>query len=311
MVPGGQQHRERNERMNAHLTHTRRRWIPASLLGTAAVAALLIGGAPATAQDEMASHPAHIHEGTCEELGEVVFPLTDVSMMGMMEGMTGGEDATPTTGDMGETTGAETAIMVETSITVVDASLEEIVEGGHAINLHESKDNIEEYIACGDIGGMLMGPMEMGDRTTGEMLVVGLGELNGSGYAGVATLEGMDEETLVTVYLVQDARAGTASDEATPAAASGEIVAVELDEFEVRMPSELAAGPTTFQVTNVGDAEHNFEVEGQGIEEEFEENLRPGEVKEMTLDLQPGTYTVYCPVGNHEDQGMALELTVT
>jgi uncharacterized cupredoxin-like copper-binding protein len=31
----------------------------------------------------------------------------------------------------------------------------------------------------------------------------------------------------------------------------------------------------------------------------------------MTLDLQPGTYEVYCPVGNHEDMGMRLELTVT
>jgi uncharacterized cupredoxin-like copper-binding protein len=276
------------------------------------VAALLVAGAPASAQDEMASHPAHIHEGTCEELGEVAFALTNVSMTGMMEGMMGGEDATPTTGDVGGMMGAETAIMVETSATVVEASLEEIVEGGHAINVHESEENIDEYIACGDIGGMLMGPMEMGGRTMGEMLVIGLGELNGSGYTGVATLEDMDAETLVTVYLVQGGTAGTdEEEEATPAATSGEIVAVELDEFEVRMPSELAAGPTTFRVTNVGGAEHNFEVEGQGIEEEFEENLRPGEVKEMTLDLQPGTYTVYCPVGNHEDLGMALELTVT
>ncbi len=101
-----------------------------------------------------------------------------------------------------------------------------------------------------------------------------------------------------------------ASPVASPAAV-GEVVAVELDEFEVRMPSKLAAGPTTFRVTNVGGVEHNFEVEGQGIEEEFEENLRPGEVKDMTLDLQPGTYEVYCPVGNHEDMGMRLELTVT
>ena len=27
--------------------------------------------------------------------------------------------------------------------------------------------------------------------------------------------------------------------------------------------------------------------------------------------LAPGTYEVYCPVGNHEDEGMRLELTVT
>ncbi len=298
--------------MTAHLSHTQRRWTPAAtLLASLAVAAALVGNVGrASAQDEMASHPAHIHTGTCDELGDVVFPLTNVSMMGMMEGTPEADDAAM---EMGEPMGAETAVMVETSATMVEAALEDIVEGGHAINLHQSEENIEEYIACGDIGGMLMGPMEMGDRTMGEMLVVGLRELNGSGYAGVATLEEMDEETLVTVYLAQDLMAGTDGDEeeATPAAASGEVVAVELDELEVRMPSELAAGPTTFRVTNVGGAEHNFEVEGQGIEEVFEENLRPGETKEMTLDLQPGTYEVYCPVGNHEDLGMLLELTVT
>ena len=148
----------------------------------------------------------------------------------------------------------------------------------------------------------------------GGTLVVGLGELNGSGYTGIAVLEGKGDQTEVVFYLAEGLSGGTgmASDEeaATPAAAAGEVVAVELDEFEVRMPSELAAGPTTFQVTNVGDAEHNFEVEGQGIEEEFDENLRPGETKPMELDLAPGTYEVYCPVGNHEDQGMSLELTV-
>ncbi len=301
--------------MMTHLSDIRRRWtLAATLLASFAVAAALVGNVGrASAQDEMASHPAHIHTGTCDELGDVVFPLTNVSMMGMMGMMEGTPETDDAAMEMGETMGAETAVMVETSATMVEAALEDIVEGGHAINVHQSEDNVEEYIACGDIGGMLMGPMEMGDRTMGEMLLVGLRELNGSGYAGVAMLEDMDEETLVTVYLAQDLMAGTDGDEdeATPAAARGEVVAVELDEFEVRMPSELAAGPTTFRVTNVGDAEHNFEVEGQGIEEEFKENLRPGETKEMTLDLQPGTYEVYCPVGNHEDMGMVLELTVT
>ena len=208
--------------MTVQPSRARRHWMPvATLLASFAVAAALVGNfGRASAQDEMASHPAHIHTGTCDELGDVVFPLTNVSMKGMMEGMMGGTpEAEDTAMEMGEMMGAETAVMVETSATMVDAALEEIVEGGHAINLHESEENVEEYIACGDIGGMLMGPMEMGDRTMGEMLVVGLRELNGSGYAGVATLEDMDEETLVTVYLAQDLMAGTDGDEeeATPA----------------------------------------------------------------------------------------------
>ena len=100
--------------------------------------------------------------------------------------------------------------------------------------------------------------------------------------------------------------------DATPAvSAMGETVAVSLMEFAIDMPSELPAGPTTFEITNDGTIEHNFEVEGQGIEEELPENLAPGATGTLTVDLAPGTYEVYCPVGNHEDEGMRLELTVT
>jgi glucose/arabinose dehydrogenase len=96
----------------------------------------------------------------------------------------------------------------------------------------------------------------------------------------------------------------------TPAAA-GDAVQVTLTEFAIEMPTELSAGSTTFEVTNAGTIEHNFEIEGQGIEQEFEQNLQPGETKTMTVDLPPGTYEVYCPVGNHAEQGMETELTVT
>ena len=98
----------------------------------------------------------------------------------------------------------------------------------------------------------------------------------------------------------------------TPAAeaAGGETVMVSLMEFAIDMPSELPAGPTTFEVTNNGTIEHNFEVEGQGIEEELPENLPPGASGTLTVDLAPGTYEVYCPIGNHADEGMRVELTV-
>jgi Cu-Zn family superoxide dismutase len=98
----------------------------------------------------------------------------------------------------------------------------------------------------------------------------------------------------------------------TPAAASPQAgqVAVMLTEFEIQMPAEIPTGSTTFEVSNAGTIVHNFEIEGQGIEQVFEENLQPGETKTMTVDLPPGTYEVYCPVGNHAEQGMRLELTV-
>jgi len=88
-------------------------------------------------------------------------------------------------------------------------------------------------------------------------------------------------------------------------------VQVSLTEFEIDMPDSIPAGPTTFEVTNNGTVEHNFEVEGQGVEEELETNLQPGETGTLEVDLQPGTYEIYCPVADHEGQGMSLTLTVT
>lgn len=98
--------------------------------------------------------------------------------------------------------------------------------------------------------------------------------------------------------------------EASPVA-QGNTVEVGLTNFNIDMPSELPAGSTTFEITNNGESEHNFEVEGQGIETELDQNLQPGESATLEVDLQPGTYEIYCPVADHADRGMQLELTVT
>jgi glucose/arabinose dehydrogenase/uncharacterized cupredoxin-like copper-binding protein len=91
----------------------------------------------------------------------------------------------------------------------------------------------------------------------------------------------------------------------------GAVVQVSLVDGAIDMPTELPAGPTTFAVTNNGTMAHNFEIEGQGLEQVFEENLQPGESNTLQVDLPPGDYRVYCPVGNHAAQGMELTLTVT
>ncbi len=93
---------------------------------------------------------------------------------------------------MGDMMGATDAIPVEWSVTTVAASLADIVAGGHAINVHESAENIGNYIACGDIGGTMMGDSD---------LAIGLGTLNDSGYSGIARLhDNGDGTTTVTVY---------------------------------------------------------------------------------------------------------------
>jgi uncharacterized cupredoxin-like copper-binding protein len=63
-------------------------------------------------------------------------------------------------------------------------------------------------------------------------------------------------------------------------------------------------------VSNTGAETHGFEVEGQGIEEELEGELQPGDSGTLEVDLEPGTYTIYCPVNGHRGLGMELSVTV-
>lgn len=73
-----------------------------------------ITGATATAQ------PAHIHTGTCANLGGVVYPLTNV---------TGGKSTT----------------------VVKNLTIDKLLGATYAINVHESASNIGKYVSCGGI----------------------------------------------------------------------------------------------------------------------------------------------------------------
>ena len=88
-------------------------------------------------------------------------------------------------------------------------------------------------------------------------------------------------------------------------------VLVTLSEYSIEMPATLPAGLTKFEIRNAGQLPHNFEIEGQGIEKELDEDLAPGASGVLEVDLQPGTNRVYCPVGTHdEEHGMTTQLTV-
>jgi hypothetical protein len=76
---------------------------------------IAIKGAPATTPQ-----PAHIHDGTCADLKGVVYPLTNV--------------------------------VAGSSTTVVKGiTIDKLVGGTYAINVHESAANIGKYVSCGNI----------------------------------------------------------------------------------------------------------------------------------------------------------------
>src|SRR2546425_814712 len=89
-------------------------------------------------------------------------------------------------------------------------------------------------------------------------------------------------------------------------------VSVRLSEWKVELSqASVAAGTVTFAITNAGSIPHGFEVEGKGIEREIE-RIQPGASDTLTLTLTPGTYEVYCPVGesSHKKLGMETHLRV-
>ena len=98
----------------------------------------------------------------------------------------------------------------------------------------------------------------------------------------------------------------------TPGGGSGAgTVDMSLTDFALN-PADptVNAGSVTFNVTNDGQAPHALEVEGPGGEVETE-TLSGGGSEKLTVDLnQPGTYEMYCPVGNHREMGMEGQVTV-
>lgn len=153
-------------------------------------------GTPASSDesDLGPARPAHIHSGTCDDLGNVVHPLNDVAPLT--------ESATPDA--VIASPEADVRQAVPESRTIVDASLEDLLAEPHAINVHQSAEDIDTYIACGEITG---------DAGT-EQVVIELNELNDSGYAGLATLlDNGDGTTSVSLTLF----AADADTVATPA----------------------------------------------------------------------------------------------
>lgn len=203
------------------------------MLLTFAIAALMVVagfGLRVGAQDtatpgaaDAVTRPTHIHAGSCPEVGDVVYPLNELTAALGPDYLA--EGGTPTVAAV-ESPAASTPVgigeviaaderaaaspaaadveVVAESTTIIEASLDDILGAEHAINVHESPENIQNYIACGDLTG---------PATDGE-LHIELQELNDSGFVGRAHLtENGDGTTTVTVTLLLS---GTTA--ATPAA---------------------------------------------------------------------------------------------
>lgn len=84
---------------------------------------------------------------------------------------------------------------------------------------------------------------------------------------------------------------------------------IHLLEYQIHMPQTLPAGEHTFSVENAGKEDHAVEIHGNGIHAQTP-TIKRGDRATLTVNLKPGTYTVYCPVNGHKGHGMQTTLTV-
>ena len=91
------------------------------------------------------------------------------------------------------------------------------------------------------------------------------------------------------------------------------VVRVKLSDYDMELLNEKPIGPglTVFEVTNEGEKEHSFAIEGLDVMQRLEENLKPGETRTISVELKPSGYNIYCPIDNHKNMGMASVIRIT
>jgi plastocyanin len=99
----------------------------------------------------------------------------------------------------------------------------------------------------------------------------------------------------------------------TAFAQAAQVFSVRLSNFTIAgAPAQVRAGaPITFNASAMG-LPHNLAIEGSaGTIPAPGPNLMDGQSGTITFAaLQPGTYTLYCPVGMHRANGMQTTFTV-
>ena len=104
----------------------------------------------------------------------------------------------------------------------------------------------------------------------------------------------------------EDTTASDTTEETTEA--SGGSTEVSMTEYAFD-PSEVSVSEgDAIEVVNDGELPHNLTVDGEDL---ATSDLDGGASEEVTVDLAPGEYEFYCPVGDHRAEGMEGTLTVS
>ena len=176
----------------------------------------------------------------------------------------------------------------------------------------------------------LKGALAVGALT----LVLALASCDGGGEAGGSSASGGSPSTGKATTSANTTTSGpsggggkygssSSAAKTTNDASGGTLETIVIKETEFKLsPSTVTLskpGTYAFKAENKGSAEHNLEIEGEGVkskggeagEAKLEQNLGPGQSGVLTVSFQkPGTYEMYCPVIGHRLAGMKGEVVV-
>jgi plastocyanin len=135
--------------------------------------------------------------------------------------------------------------------------------------------------------------------------------------AAIALAACGDDDDSSTTETSATGAAAPATTETAPQGSASSRLALDAEETEgalsfSRRALRASAGDVTIVLSNPSGNRlpHAVEIEGEGVEEESP-TIQPGtETADVTANLRPGTYTFYCPIGDHRQQGMEGTLTV-
>jgi hypothetical protein len=97
---------------------------------------------------------------------------------------------------------------------------------------------------------------------------------------------------------------------AEPPAAAPHTYRVELTEYHIQFPTPLPTGEQALNIINSGKDTHGLVIVVNGVGQVLANDLKRGDTVMATINLKPGTYTVYCPEDGHKGKGMTTSVVV-
>ena len=91
-----------------------------------------------------------------------------------------------------------------------------------------------------------------------------------------------------------------------------QMVSVTLYEWGIKMDKEVVnAGKIKFIMSNNGPKfPHAFKIENAEKSVVHMRSVNLDEVETLEIELEPGTYSIYCPLSAHRAKGMDIKLVV-